>query len=104
MLILLLYLERRQYVGWKDTDAVSDFKRRIENHIPYYTTIADLSQSFVKLINVGEKIIVNNVQGFLQSKIVYYLMHLHISPRKIYFARVMQFVSQHQQRPTLPYF
>jgi len=75
-------------VGWKDTDAVSDFKRRIENHIPYYTTITDLTQSFVKLINVGEKIIVNNVQGFLQSKIVYYLMHLHISPRKIYFAKV----------------
>ncbi|KAG0264659.1 hypothetical protein BG011_006366 [Mortierella polycephala] len=75
------------YVGWKDTDAVNDFKRRIENHVPYYATITDLSLSFVKLINVGEKIIVNNVHGFLKSKIVYYLMNLHICPRKIYFAR-----------------
>lgn len=26
--------------------------------------------------------------GYLQSRIVYYLMNLHIQPRKIYFARV----------------
>ncbi|KAG0239569.1 6-phosphofructo-2-kinase/fructose-2,6-bisphosphatase [Mortierella sp. GBAus27b] len=75
------------YVGWKDMDAVNDFKRRIENHVPFYKTITNLNQSFVKLVNVGEKIIVNNVHGFLPSKIVYYLMNLHISPRKIYFAR-----------------
>ncbi|KAI7830379.1 6-phosphofructo-2-kinase-domain-containing protein, partial [Gamsiella multidivaricata] len=80
-------LSSPDYVGWKSADAVNDFKRRIENHVPSYKTIADLNLSFVKLINVGEKIIVNNVQGFLQSKIVYYLMNLHISPRKIYFAR-----------------
>ncbi|KAF9189003.1 hypothetical protein BGZ51_000179 [Haplosporangium sp. Z 767] len=80
-------LSSPDYVGWKDTDAVNDFKRRIENHEPHYVTITDLSLSFVKLINVGEKIIVNNVHGFLQSKIVYYLMNLHICPRKIYFAR-----------------
>ncbi|KAG0001136.1 hypothetical protein BGZ80_001605 [Entomortierella chlamydospora] len=75
------------YVGWKDVDAVNDFKRRIDNHLPFYKTITDPDLSYVKLINVGEKIIVNNVRGFLQSKIVYYLTNLHISPRKIYFAR-----------------
>ncbi|KAG0370372.1 hypothetical protein BGZ54_006627 [Gamsiella multidivaricata] len=75
------------YVGWNRADAVEDFKCRIENHVPFYTTITDLSLSFVKVINAGEKIIVNNAQGFLQSKIVYYLTNLHISPRTIYFAR-----------------
>ncbi|KAG0025166.1 hypothetical protein BGZ82_010185 [Podila clonocystis] len=45
------------YVGWKDTDAVEDFKRRIDNHVPFYKTITDLNLSFVKLINVGERII-----------------------------------------------
>lgn len=39
-------------------------------------------------MNVGEQLIVNNVKGYLQSRIVYYLMHLHIQPRIIYFARV----------------
>ncbi|KAF9582473.1 hypothetical protein BGW38_000163 [Lunasporangiospora selenospora] len=75
------------YVGWDKQDAVDDFKRRIENHVPFYTTITDLSLTFVKVINAGERIIVNKAQGFLQSKIVYYLTNLHISPRTIYFAR-----------------
>ncbi|KAF9916859.1 hypothetical protein BX616_002616 [Lobosporangium transversale] len=75
------------YVGWDRADAVEDFKRRIENHVPYYTTITDLSLTFVKVINAGDKIIVNNAQGFLQSKIVYFLTNLHINQRIIYFAR-----------------
>ncbi|KAG0068402.1 hypothetical protein BGZ89_004768 [Linnemannia elongata] len=90
------------YVGWKDVDAVQDFKRRIENHMPFYATIKDKSLSWVKLINVGEKIIVNNVQGFLQSKIVYYLMNLHISPRKIYFARNGVSLNEHSYRADAP--
>lgn len=43
---------------------------------------------FVKLMNFGAQLIVNNVQGYLQSRIVYYLMNLHNRPRTIYFARV----------------
>ncbi|CAM0140106.1 unnamed protein product [Umbelopsis sp. WA50703] len=38
-------------------------------------------------MNVGEQIIVNNVHGYLQSRLVFYLMNLHIQPRTIYFAR-----------------
>jgi hypothetical protein len=34
-----------------------------------YETIVDLSQPFVKLMNVGEQIIVNNVYGYLQVRI-----------------------------------
>ncbi|KAF9435598.1 hypothetical protein BGZ76_005908 [Entomortierella beljakovae] len=45
------------YIGWDHKDAVEDFKRRIENHVPFYTTINDLSLSFVKVINAGERII-----------------------------------------------
>ena len=34
-----------------------------------YETMTDLSQPFVKLMNVGEQIIVNNVHGYLQVSI-----------------------------------
>ncbi|KAF9362653.1 hypothetical protein BGX34_005743 [Mortierella sp. NVP85] len=90
------------YVGWDRADAVEDFKRRIENHVPFYKTIADLKLSFVKVINAGEKIIVNNIQGFLQSKIVYYLTNLHISPRTIYFARNGVSLNEHSYRADAP--
>ncbi|KAK3811833.1 MAG: elongator complex protein 2 [Benniella sp.] len=90
------------YVGWDRADAVEDFKRRIENHVPFYKTIADLNLSFVKVINAGEKIMVNNIQGFLQSKIVYYLTNLHISPRTIYFARNGVSLNEHSYRADAP--
>ncbi|KAF9934049.1 hypothetical protein FBU30_003559 [Linnemannia zychae] len=90
------------YVGWDRADAVKDFKRRIANHEPFYTTISDLSLSFVKVINAGERIIVNNAQGFLQSKIVYYLTNLHISPRTIYFARNGVSLNEHSYKADAP--
>jgi 6-phosphofructo-2-kinase/fructose-2,6-biphosphatase 4 len=76
------------YVGWDREDAVKDYWTRINNHLSHYETIQDTELSFIKMINVGERIIVNNVKGYLQSRIMFYLMNLHISPRIIYFARV----------------
>ncbi|GAB5586301.1 hypothetical protein Unana1_01201 [Umbelopsis nana] len=75
------------YIGWDPEEAVKDFEQRIQQHMVTYETITDLSQPFVKLMNVGEQIIVNNVHGYLQSRLVFYLMNLHIEPRTIYFAR-----------------
>ncbi|ORY40340.1 bifunctional 6-phosphofructo-2-kinase/fructose-2,6-bisphosphate 2-phosphatase [Rhizoclosmatium globosum] len=43
--------------------------------------------SFVKLINIGERVLVNNVRGYIQSRIVYFLMNLNITPRCVYFSR-----------------
>lgn len=87
------------------------YQKRIEQQEASYETVADTSLPFVKLINVGERLIVNKVQGYLQvrnsryrklpivfkllflvvhvqSRIVYYLMNLHNQPRTVYFARV----------------
>ncbi|KAI8087935.1 6-phosphofructo-2-kinase-domain-containing protein [Gilbertella persicaria] len=75
------------YVGWDPEEAVTDYKRRIKQHEDNYETITDTSLPFVKNMNAGEQFIVNNVIGYLQSRIVYYLMNLHIQRRTIYFAR-----------------
>ncbi|KAI8374690.1 6-phosphofructo-2-kinase-domain-containing protein [Radiomyces spectabilis] len=75
------------YVGWNPEDAVVDYGNRIKQHEAKYETIADTTLPFVKLINAGEQLIVNNCVGYLQSRIVYFLMNLHINRRTIYFAR-----------------
>ncbi|CAJ0764614.1 7155_t:CDS:2 [Entrophospora sp. SA101] len=36
-------------------------------HVELYEPISNMAHSFVKMINVGERIIVNNVKGYLQS-------------------------------------
>ncbi|KAI8332437.1 6-phosphofructo-2-kinase-domain-containing protein [Chlamydoabsidia padenii] len=75
---------------YKDMDpdmAVSDFQARIAQYTSQYQTIVEQDYSYIKLINVGSQVIVNLVKGYLESRIVYYLMNLHIRGRKIYMSR-----------------
>jgi hypothetical protein len=40
--------------------------------------------SYIKLVNVGQKVITRNCHGYLPSQVAFYLQNVHISPRKIY--------------------
>ena len=53
-----------------------------------YETLDDSDGSYIKLVDVGSECIINQVKGFLQSKICHYLMNLHIKPRSIWLSRV----------------
>ncbi|ODQ51900.1 6-phosphofructo-2-kinase [Saitoella complicata NRRL Y-17804] len=76
------------YVGWDPREAVKDYLRRIDAKIPHFESIEDRDLDYVKVINVGEKIIVNNARfGYLSSRIVFYLTNLHIKRRVFYLAR-----------------
>ena len=46
-----------------------------------------LPLAFIKLFNAGEKFVVHKHEGYLQSKIVYWIMNVHITPRTIYLTR-----------------
>jgi 6-phosphofructo-2-kinase / fructose-2,6-biphosphatase 2 len=41
----------------------------------------------MKIYNTGEKVVVHKHEGHIQSRIVYYLMNIHITPRTIYLTR-----------------
>ncbi len=43
--------------------------------------------SFIQVINVGQSFLVNRVQDYIQSKIVYYLMNIHVQKHSIYLCR-----------------
>lgn len=45
------------------------------------------SLSFIKVMNVGRRFLVNRVQDYIQSKIVYYLMNIHVHSHSIYLCR-----------------
>lgn len=42
---------------------------------------------FIKLYNVGEKIVTRRCAGYLPSQVAFYLMNVHINPRKIWLSR-----------------
>ena len=52
-------------------------------HWSKYETIVNFFQVF----DAGKKILVHKHEGHIQSRIVYYLMNVHITPRTIYLAR-----------------
>lgn len=75
------------YANMDPEMAAEDFKARIAHYEAAYESIAELELTYVKLINVGSQVVINRIQGYLQSRIVYYLMNLHIAPRSIYMSR-----------------
>lgn len=84
-------LKSPDYLNVDAETATKDFIARIKHYEDTYESInADLTESqmsFVKLIDVGAQVIINRVHGYLQSRIVYYLMNLNINPRTVYICR-----------------
>ncbi|MBN3323085.1 F262 bisphosphatase, partial [Atractosteus spatula] len=70
---------------------MDDFLKRIECYEVTYQPLDpdeyDKDLSFIKVINVGRRFLVNRVQDYIQSKIVYYLMNIHVHQRTIYLCR-----------------
>ncbi|KAI9804671.1 MAG: Fructose-2,6-bisphosphatase [Piccolia ochrophora] len=77
------------YKGQDPEAAAQDFRNRIRNYEKVYQTIDEDEKdlTYIKLINVGHKIIINRIQDYLQSRVVYFIMNLHIKPRSIWLSR-----------------
>ncbi|KAK6047447.1 6-phosphofructo-2-kinase [Cooperia oncophora] len=70
--------------------AKEDFLKRIENYKQQYQPIDEVEDealSFIKVINAGRSFFVHNVQGHVQSRVVYFLMNIHLLPRSIFLTR-----------------
>jgi len=76
------------YIGWDPDKAVKDYLARIAARIPHFETMEDPELHWIKMINAGERVVVNNCAfGYLPQRIVFYLLNLHIKSRQTYFAR-----------------
>ena len=78
------------YKGQDPETAAKDFKERIRNYAKAYQTIDEDENhlTYLKIMDVGKQVIINRIQDYLQSRVVYYLMNLHIKPRSIWLSRV----------------
>ncbi|KAL4226924.1 6-phosphofructo-2-kinase/fructose-2 [Mactra antiquata] len=78
------------YLGMDKNEAVEDFMQRIEHYRKNYQSLDynhDKDLSFIQIFNQGERFLVNKLAGHLQSRVVYYLMNIHVLPRTIYLTR-----------------
>ena len=76
------------YAGWDEKAAVKDYLARIAARIPHFETMEEPDLHWIKMINAGERVVVNNCAfNYLSQRIVFYLLNLHIKSRQTYFAR-----------------
>lgn len=80
------------YKGQDPDEAAQDFRNRIRHYEKVYKTIDgdgdESDYTYLKIMNIGKQVIINRIQDYLQSRIVYYLMNLHIRPRSVWLSRV----------------
>mmetsp|Transcript_21010 Transcript_21010/g.74709 ORF Transcript_21010/g.74709 Transcript_21010/m.74709 type:complete len:534 (-) Transcript_21010:38-1639(-) len=81
------------YEGMSPDAAVSDFRRRVGVYEETYESIdaestlgAERSRSFIKMVDCRQCII-NNIRGSVPSKLVHFLMDLHLEPHVFYLSR-----------------
>ncbi|KAF9466579.1 6-phosphofructo-2-kinase-domain-containing protein [Collybia nuda] len=75
---------------YKDTSpetAKQDFLRRISAYEKVYETITEPHLSYLRIVNVGSEVTMSRINGYLSSRIAFYLMNLHLKPRSIYLSR-----------------
>ncbi|CAF3092452.1 unnamed protein product [Rotaria socialis] len=83
-------LKSPDYKDVPQEEAVTDFLSRIQQYEKRYETIDDTTErnySFIKIFNCGERFLVHKIGGHIQSRVVYFLMNIHILPRTIYLTR-----------------
>ena len=83
-----LKLQNDDYKGMDKEKAMKDFINRVKAYEQVYESIEDNEDnqqiSYIKLINVGQKVITRYCHGYLPSQVAFYLQNVHIQPRKIY--------------------
>jgi 6-phosphofructo-2-kinase/fructose-2,6-biphosphatase 2 len=80
------------YKGQDPDQAALDFRNRIRNYEKVYKSINEDGDedhyTYLKIMDVGKQVIINRIQDYLQSRVVYYLINLHIRPRSVWLSRV----------------
>ncbi|OWZ57972.1 6-phosphofructo-2-kinase/fructose-2,6-bisphosphatase [Cryptococcus neoformans 125.91] len=91
-------LSSPDYAGWDAEKAVADYWERIRDQTEVYDTVTADEGPFIKVMNVGERIEVNRIEGYLQTRCCFFLMNIHTRPRNIYFARSGQSLIEHSYK------
>jgi broad specificity phosphatase PhoE/predicted kinase len=80
-------LRSPDYAGTDPELALADFHRRIAHYQRAYEPLTDADGSYVKLVDMGRQVIVNRMEGYLEARLVFFLMHIHPAERPIWITR-----------------
>lgn len=75
------------YAGMNPDDAFRDFLARIAQYARTYIPVEDDEGSYVKVIDAGRKIVSNRIEGYLSSRLAFFLMQIRPTERPIWLTR-----------------
>jgi broad specificity phosphatase PhoE/predicted kinase len=75
------------YEGVPEEEAVRDFRLRIAHYESAYQEVGEDEGPFVNVIDVGRKMVLHQIHGYLLARVVHFLLNLHVQPRSVWFTR-----------------
>ncbi|VEU23679.1 DEKNAAC104951 [Brettanomyces naardenensis] len=69
---------------------VADLEKKINFYSEFYEPMDvehEGDYTFIKLLNLSSDLLINRIQSYLQSRIVFYIVNLHVKPRYIWLSR-----------------
>jgi len=75
------------YAGMTADDAFRDFQARIAQYARTYVPVQDDECSCIKLIDAGRQVISNRIEGYLSSRLAFFLMQIRPTERPIWLSR-----------------
>src|SRR3989442_10343699 len=75
------------YAGMTAEDAFRDFQARIAQYARTYVPVQDAEGSYVKIIDSGRQVICNRIEGYLSSRLAFFLMQIRPTERPIWLTR-----------------
>lgn len=89
--ILKTKLKSPDYVGWDEDEAKKDFLIRIKTYEDSYDKLSEELDgsdcSYIQMINFNSEVNVRNIKGFVESKVLSFMMNLFSGEKPIYFIR-----------------
>jgi broad specificity phosphatase PhoE/predicted kinase len=68
-------------------EAIADFRARIAYYERAYQPVEDDEGAYIKLVDVGRKVIAHRISGYIAAQLVSYLSNLHLASRAIWLTR-----------------
>ena len=75
------------YAGMSEEEAFRDFQARIAQYARTYVPVQDDEGSYVKVIDSGRQVISNRIEGYLASRLAFFLTQIRPTERPIWLSR-----------------
>lgn len=75
------------YEGVDEAEAIEDFRARIAHYERVYEPVADDEGSYIKLIDLGDKVVAHKIEGYLPSRLVSFLLSTDVTHCPVFLTR-----------------